>query len=126
MRSLAVAAVLAAGLALPAWAAQNADQGSSSTSSSTASGNQGHMSQAKIEHQLHADLSKAGFTDIHMMPQSFLVRAKNAQGMPVMMVINPDSITAVTAMKAPHQGGQNGMSGSQPMVGSQSGNQKAQ
>src|ERR1700730_9121242 len=51
----------------------------------------GHMSQ-----KLHDDLTKAGFTDISIMPQSLLVRAKDAQGNPVMMVINPDSLTEVT------------------------------
>jgi hypothetical protein len=50
-----------------------------------------HMSQ-----KLHDDLTKAGFTDITIMPQSLLVRAKDAQGNPVMMVINPDSLTEVT------------------------------
>ena len=42
------------------------------------------------------NLQKSGFTDIKIMPESFLVRAKDQQGNPVMMVINPDSITAVT------------------------------
>jgi hypothetical protein len=51
----------------------------------------GHMSQ-----KLHDDLTKAGFTDITIMPQSLLVRAKDAQGNAVMMVINPDSLTEVT------------------------------
>ena len=46
--------------------------------------------------RLRDDLSKAGFTDITIMPSSFLVRAKDSQGNPVMMVINPDSITEVT------------------------------
>jgi hypothetical protein len=50
----------------------------------------GHMSQ-----KLHDDLTKAGFTDITIMPQSLLVRAKDAQGNPVMMVVNPDSLTDV-------------------------------
>ncbi len=45
-----------------------------------------HMSQ-----KLHDDLTKAGFTDISIMPQSLLAaRPKDAQGNPVMMVINPD------------------------------------
>jgi hypothetical protein len=30
------------------------------------------------------------------MPESFLVRAKDKRGNPVMMLVNPDSITAVT------------------------------
>ncbi len=50
-----------------------------------------HMSQ-----KLHDDLTKAGFTDISIMPQSLLVRAKDAQGNPVMMVVNPDSLTEAT------------------------------
>ena len=33
------------------------------------------------------------------MPQSFLVRAKDKSGNPVMMVINPDSVLAVTEHK---------------------------
>ncbi|MDJ0387838.1 hypothetical protein QMO56_06905 [Roseomonas sp. E05] len=44
------------------------------------------------------DLEQAGFTNVRVMPQSFLVRANDKQGRPVMMVINPDSITAVTAV----------------------------
>ncbi|HEY1452430.1 MAG TPA: hypothetical protein VGF57_03115 [Roseiarcus sp.] len=50
-----------------------------------------HMSQ-----RLRNDLAKAGFTDITIMPSSFLVRAKDSQGNPVMMVINPDSFTEMT------------------------------
>jgi len=49
-----------------------------------------HLSQ-----KLSNDLAKAGFTDITIMPAAFLVRAKDSQGNPVMMVINPDSVTEV-------------------------------
>ena len=49
-----------------------------------------HMSQ-----KLHDDLTKAGFTDITVMPASLIVRAKDAQGNSVMMVINPDFLTDV-------------------------------
>ena len=44
----------------------------------------------RISQRLRDDLAKAGFTDITIMPSSFLVRAKDSQGNPVMMVINPD------------------------------------
>jgi hypothetical protein len=60
-----------------------------------------HMSQ-----KLHDDLTKAGFTDITIMPASLIVRAKDAQGNSVMMVINPDSLTDVaehTQGPAPHK-----------------------
>jgi hypothetical protein len=49
-----------------------------------------------ISQKLRADLARAGFTDITIMPSSFLVRAKDSEGNPVMMVINPDSLTEVT------------------------------
>jgi hypothetical protein len=51
---------------------------------------------AHLAQKLRDDLTKAGFTDITIMPSSFLVRAKDSQGNPVMMVINPDSLTEVT------------------------------
>jgi hypothetical protein len=35
------------------------------------------------------------------MPSSFLVRAKDSQGNPVMMVINPDSFTEMTQQAEP-------------------------
>jgi hypothetical protein len=50
----------------------------------------GHLSQ-----KLHDDLIKAGFTDITIMPTSLIVRAKDAQGNSIMMVVNPDSLTDV-------------------------------
>jgi hypothetical protein len=56
-----------------------------------------------IQQQVRDNLEEAGFTDIHIMPSSFLVRAKDRAGNPVMMVINPDSVTAVTEL--PGQGG---------------------
>lgn len=49
-----------------------------------------------IQQQVRQNLQQAGFTDIKIMPSSFLVRAKDRAGNPVMMVINPDSVTTVT------------------------------
>jgi hypothetical protein len=49
-----------------------------------------------IRQQVKNNLAQAGFSDIKIMPQSFLVRAKDKSGNPVMMVINPDSVMAVT------------------------------
>jgi membrane-bound lytic murein transglycosylase B len=54
------------------------------------------QSPAQIAQQIRQNLSQAGFTNIQLMPSSFLVRAQDNNGNPVMMVINPDSITAVT------------------------------
>ena len=56
-----------------------------------------------IQQQVQNNLQQAGFTDIQIMPSSFLVRAKDRAGNPVMMVINPDSVTAVTEIPAQQQ-----------------------
>jgi hypothetical protein len=42
------------------------------------------------------NLAQAGFSDIKIVPRSFLVRAKDKSGNPVMMVVNPNSLTAIT------------------------------
>ncbi|MBV8521200.1 MAG: hypothetical protein JOY71_03560 [Acetobacteraceae bacterium] len=81
-----------------------------------------------IQQRLSQDLQRAGFRDIHIMPGSFLVRAKNKDGMPVMMIINPDSVTAITEV-TPSGAGQGGGStgggtmppGTAPSAGSSSG-----
>ncbi len=49
-----------------------------------------------IARKLRADLTKAGYTDITIMPSSFFVQAKNSEGNPVTMMISPDSVTALT------------------------------
>jgi uncharacterized membrane protein YadS len=46
--------------------------------------------------QLQKTLEDAGLRDIQVVPHSFLVRAKDQDGNPVLMMINPDAIMAVT------------------------------
>jgi hypothetical protein len=57
---------------------------------------------AHLGQKLRDDLTKAGFTNITIMPSSFLVRAKDSQGNPVMMIVNPDSLTEVTEQAIGH------------------------
>lgn len=99
MMKSATALVLAAGLATPALAAnaiQTKDQ------NATTNADQGGGAKAlSVRQQLTGDLAKAGFTDIKVMPESFLIRAKDSKGNPVMMVINPDSLTTVSEITAP-------------------------
>ncbi len=51
-----------------------------------------------VRAQVKQTLESAGFSEVRIMPESFLVRAKDPGGNPVMMVINPDSFTAVTEL----------------------------
>lgn len=121
---LACAFVLAGGLATPAFAASpgaaNNDQNTSNSQNAMTNDQNAQAGQQQMTNPMHisrklrSDLSKAGFTDITIMPSSFMVRAKDSQGNPVMMVINPDSITAITeqnqgtnaASNANHDNGQ--------------------
>ena len=87
MRSMTLLAVFPLLIMTPALAQ---DQPSSSSGNTQA-----------IQQQVQNNLKQAGFTDIQIMPSSFLVRAKDSAGNPVIMVINPDSVTAVTEITAP-------------------------
>lgn len=98
--------------------------GSSQTNDQLNSPSAGRMG-AALQQKIHHELSQAGFTDIKVMPQSFLVRAKDSSGNPVMMVINPDSVTAVTQMSGNAATAQNGSTGGSAVTaqdGSTSGN----
>lgn len=55
-----------------------------------------------LQRRIRQELSQAGFTDIKIMPESFLVHARDPQGNPFMMILNPSGMTAVTA--APGRG----------------------
>ncbi len=52
---------------------------------------------------MEALLRKAGFTDLQIMPNSILVRAKDKAGQPVAMVLNPKTMTEVVTLD-PHSG----------------------
>lgn len=60
---------------------------------------------APIQQQVKQDLSQEGFTNVQVMPESFLVRATDKSGNRIMMILNPDSVTAVTAYE-PQKNGQ--------------------
>ena len=57
-----------------------------------------------IRQTITADLKQAGFTDITMAPESFLIQAKDKEGHPVTMMMKPNSMTETvdlgTAMQA--------------------------
>jgi hypothetical protein len=49
---------------------------------------------------LAGDLQKAGYTDVTIVPEAFIVQAKNKAGDPVTMFLSPDSMTVFTATDA--------------------------
>lgn len=58
--------------------------------------NDQHAGAMHVVQKMRQNLSNSGFTDIQIMPSSFLARGKDLSGNPVMMVVNPDSVTAIT------------------------------
>jgi hypothetical protein len=65
-------------------------------------GNQGgfphHHLVAREVHELRLALEQAGFRNVHILPQSFLVRAEDQQGRRVLMIIDPTGFTEVTQL----------------------------
>jgi len=47
---------------------------------------------------LKQDLQNAGFTDVNVTPESFLVQARTKDGHPVVMTIGPHGFTAMEAI----------------------------
>lgn len=104
LRKFIIPAAFAFAIATPALAATagsstsgSRTQDSGAQQSTQQENTTGQATTPMIAQKLRSSLSQAGFTDIHVMPQSFLVRAKDQDGNPVMMVINPNSLMAVTA-----------------------------
>ena len=84
MKTLLIASFAAVSLTLPQIAsAQNAPP---------------PQKQQSVGSHLKNNLEQAGFTNVQVMPSSFLVKAKDKDGNPVMMIINPDSVTELTEL----------------------------
>lgn len=83
---------------LMATSAASAQSANSSSTAPSGSGSQqsSMQNQAPIGTKIQSNMQAAGFTNVQVMPSSFLVRAKDQDGNPVMMVVNPDSVTAIT------------------------------
>lgn len=102
----ACALILAGGLAAPAYAAATGTATPGSTGDAAAAGQSANskstngQNAVQVGQKLRSDLSKAGYTDISVAPSSFVVHAKDSAGNPVMMVISPDSVTAITEENA--------------------------
>ena len=97
-----VATLTAVGLclSLPAMAQQTNQSSSSSGASTNGTPTMGTptpgMSAGSIRSHLMQDLEKAGYTDVKIVPASFVAEAKDKQGHPVTMLISPDSVTTIT------------------------------
>jgi hypothetical protein len=104
--SLAAAGMLVSSMAL-AQTSETSKMGDTSkmgaaqteTGSVAASDNamvkQTHAQKESLRQDMTQTLQQAGFTNVRVMPDSFLVQAKDKSGHPVAMIINPNSMTEI-------------------------------
>jgi hypothetical protein len=106
MQKLFVAAIGAASLlAVPALAQTATTTPQSTTQPSpSASATAPNGDTMQVRQKLTQDLQKDGFKNIRIVADSFLVHAVNKQGEPVVMIINPDSVFAMTQVNASSNG----------------------
>jgi Peptidase propeptide and YPEB domain len=99
--SLAAMAASVTLMAAPVFA-QNTNQSSNPNGSNQSQNSQ--QNGQNIRQQLVQSLEKAGFTQVRVEPEVFIVHARNEQGQPVLMRISPDTVEAVTAIPMNNQG----------------------
>lgn len=118
MQKFYIAAIGAAAFAALPALAQTSSTGSNattnsnssmSTSNTGANGSTTPMSQAdmgRLQQKITADLQNDGYKNVRVVPNSFLIHAENKSGQPIVMIINPDSVFAITDVG--NQGNPNG------------------
>ena len=91
LASIGIAAVVA----LPAFAADTATKPNGPESQSSAT-----QPTQNLPAQIRTKLEQDGFTNVSIVPGSFLVSAKDKNGDPVTMVIGPNSMMMLTQVPA--------------------------
>ena len=87
-----IAAAIACTLGAPAFAANS----TSSTSTQAPNTNSSTSQTQNLPSEIRAKLQQDGFTNVKIVPGSFLVSAKDKNGDPVTMVIGPNSMMMLT------------------------------
>lgn len=106
--SMAASLVAALTVAAPALAQNASSQNTSKASQATQSGTSSQNLAAA--QQIQQDLQKAGFTDVKVVAESFVVQAKSKDGNPVVMTIGPQGMSVFEAMNVDSKGSQSGSS----------------
>lgn len=93
----------------------------------TGQGGQNQSSGGSLPSQLQQKLRSQGFTDIEVVPEGYIVSAKDRDGDPVTMIVGPHSLaifeeTNPQNVAANRRGGQGNYGGGQGSYGSGQGN----
>ena len=108
MKFLMVTAAAVAIALCPAAFAQNPKPNSQAAQQSAPTASQ----TPAAAQQIQQDLKKAGFTDVKVVAESFVVQAKTKDGNPVVMTRGPPGMSAFEAMQGgPGSNSQSGTTG---------------
>jgi opacity protein-like surface antigen len=95
MKSLLIGTAMVALLASPSFA-QSTNPQNQASSQANPNSSQNLVAAQKIKQ----DLQGAGFTDIKVVAESFVVQAKSKDGDPVLMTIGPHGMSVFEAMNS--------------------------
>ncbi|HKN85484.1 MAG TPA: hypothetical protein VJV04_01355 [Nitrospiraceae bacterium] len=101
MKRLLIGAAMLAISAVPAFAQSTQGNGADNS-------NQNLAASQKIKQ----DLQNAGFTDVKVVAESFVVQAKSKDGDPVLMTIGPHGMSVFEAMNSNNNGSDQSTTGS--------------
>jgi hypothetical protein len=93
--TLVAAAILTTVSSVALAQAANSNAGSAPTAATTSNP---QASGANLRQQLTSNLQQSGFTNVRVVPDSFLVQATDKSGNPVTMFIGPNSSSEVTTI----------------------------
>ncbi|HVX79195.1 MAG TPA: hypothetical protein VHB49_23920 [Bradyrhizobium sp.] len=111
MTRLSISALLVMGLSQAAIAQGSIQQNEQNPPSTSAENMQTHQN---IPRLLQQRLTSAGFTDVRIVPSSFVVTARDNSGHPVMMRITPNSTFFLTEVPAVSQSSTTGIDRGNP------------
>ncbi len=87
--------------AAPSQTGAAPSQGSASSQQDTSSAI--HSSNVLTINKLKQDLQKAGFTDVKVLADSFVIQAKDKNGDPTIMSLSPSGVFAISALSQERQ-----------------------
>lgn len=103
MRRLLISTVMSLVWVIPALAQDAPESQATAPNAAQDQDNTLNQDPQSIQRSVQASLAQAGFTDIQMVPTSFLVRAKDPDGNPVVIALSPESIAELKGI-VPGQG----------------------
>jgi glucose/arabinose dehydrogenase len=83
--------------------ASAASEQNAQTTQGTQNQNQHHQSNVLTINKLKSDLEKAGFSDVKILQDSFVVQAKDKEGNPTIMSLSPSGVVAISALSEQKQ-----------------------